>query len=91
MSVETPSGLVKAPPSRLATQKDRASAEEVRLRIEAARRKVTAQLDALELTLSPALRVRTAVRNAVRRHPVLTLGGALLAGYGLARLLFRRS
>ncbi|GMU62828.1 MAG: hypothetical protein AMXMBFR34_45910 [Myxococcaceae bacterium] len=88
MSTDAPPGLVKAPASRLATRG--ATADEVRARLEQARHKVSAQLDALELTLSPALRVRAAVRNAVRRHPVLTLGGALLAGYWLARLLSRR-
>jgi hypothetical protein len=80
--------LAKAGPSTLARQ---AATDEVRARIDAARRKVMAQLDRLEVTLSPALRLRTAVRNAVRRHPVLTLGGALLVGYGLARLIFRRA
>ncbi|MCC6337753.1 MAG: hypothetical protein IT380_27640 [Myxococcales bacterium] len=88
MSADAPADLVKAPASRLAARG--ATADEVRARLEQARHKVSAQLDALELTLSPALRVRAAVRNAVRRHPVLTLGGALLAGYGLARLLSRR-
>lgn len=82
--------LVKAGPSSLARATRDDAILEVRRRIERARARVGAELDALEETLAPARRVRERVKVAVRRHPVLTLGGALLVGYGLARLLFRR-
>lgn len=90
MSVERDAALVKAGPAELARANRDDALLEVRRRIDRARARVSADLDALEETLAPARRVRAVVRDAVRRHPVLTLGGALLVGYGLARLFFRR-
>lgn len=90
MSVEHDSALAKAGVVTLARANREDALAEVRRRIDRARARVSADLDALEVTLAPARRVRAAVKDAVRRHPVLTLGGALLIGYGLARLLFRR-
>lgn len=90
MSVERDAALVKAGPAALARARRDDALLEVRRRLDRARARVSADLDALEETLAPARRVRERVKDAVRRHPVLTLGGALLVGYGLARLLFRR-
>jgi hypothetical protein len=90
VSIERDQALVKASPHALARTDPRDAILEARRRIDRARARVSADLDALEETLAPARRVREAVRDAVRRHPVLTLGGALVMGYGLARLFFRR-
>lgn len=52
----------------------------------AARARVARQLAALEQSLPPL----TDWREVVRRHPMLTLGGAFFAGWALARFFSRR-
>ena len=82
----------------------REDVREARRALELARLRVVAQLGQLEERLAPTMKlveeagrairktaaVRQRVKEAVRRHPALALGGALLVGYGVARLLFRR-
>lgn len=63
---------------------------QVQLELDEARVRVVAQMEALERSLAPALHLRETVKRAVRRHPMLMLGGVFVVGYGMARLLFGR-
>jgi hypothetical protein len=104
MSDSSERALAPRGPVSLATSELPAGVAEVRRALELARQRVARQLDEVQQTLAPtvgmakavgrsirsAAAVRQRVKDAVRRHPALALGGALLAGYGLARLVFRR-
>jgi len=50
-----------------------------------ARERVAKSLLELEHDMGGADRIR----DAVRKHPMLTVGGAFLVGYALARVLYR--
>lgn len=63
---------------------------EVKAALHAAREKMKARLTALEDDLSGLRRAQDKVREAVRRHPVLTIGGMFVAGYLLGRWWGRR-
>lgn len=63
--------------------------EAARARLERARARVASDLKAVEATMAPVTSAHQRVTEAVRRRPGLMLGGALLAGYLLARLLYR--
>jgi hypothetical protein len=74
--------IVRAPPRALAPAKDTADA---RAQLAAAREKLLARLEVVEQTLEPL----SNWRSVVRRHPILTIGGAFVVGYALARLFSR--
>jgi ElaB/YqjD/DUF883 family membrane-anchored ribosome-binding protein len=82
--VTTSSALARVPTQALEKTND--SAAQARVDLARARERVSKQLAALEQSV-PAL---TNWRDVVRRHPVLTLGGALLTGFAIARLFSRR-
>jgi hypothetical protein len=90
VSARGDSALVKAGPSSLARVESAQALDEARRRLAEARARVRGELDALHEALAPGRALRETVREVIRRHPVLTAGGALVVGYGLARLLFRR-
>lgn len=91
-------------PTALAPHDVSSSVRDARATLALARQRVMDRLDAVEAALRPVVTavegvgqafqatapVRQRVKDAVRRHPALALGGALLVGYGLARLFFRR-
>jgi hypothetical protein len=62
------------------------TAGQARAELEAARLRVEAALERLEQESALGARVR----GAVRTSPLLTLGGAFLVGWAVARLLPRR-
>lgn len=75
--------LAHAPERRLAPVH---SAGEARAALAASRARLEARLHALEDSVA-----RVADwRETIRRNPLLTLGGAFLVGFGLARLFSRR-
>ncbi|MFO0599333.1 MAG: hypothetical protein U0228_28760 [Myxococcaceae bacterium] len=75
--------LIKAPPRALAPV---ASTDEARAQLAAAREKLISRLSVVEEAVAPLGNWRT----AVRRHPLLAIGGAFVVGYALARLFSRR-
>lgn len=77
------SAIIKAPPRTLAPVK---STDEARAQVAAARERLLQKLDGVEKSLGPITNWRT----VVKRHPVLTIGGAFLVGYALARLFSRK-
>ncbi len=80
-------GLSRRPPLAVVeAEEERQSAAEVKAQLHAAREKAAQSLEALERRLGRAAQWR----ETVRRHPVLTLGGAFVVGYLAGRLLFRR-
>jgi len=78
------SSLIVRPPHSIvrATQ----TPAQVRAELEAARERVKISLDTLEHSMGSLAKWR----EAVRKHPVLTIGGMFAAGYLLGRLLGRR-
>jgi len=58
---------------------------DARTAVARARERVAKSLLELEHDMGGADRIR----DAVRKHPVLTVGGAFLVGYALARVLYR--
>lgn len=79
-------GLARRPPLAVVKAEQQQSAAEVKAQLRAAREKAAESLKALEQRLGRAAQWR----EAVRRHPVLTLGGAFVVGYLAGRLFFRR-
>jgi ElaB/YqjD/DUF883 family membrane-anchored ribosome-binding protein len=77
------SAITPAPPRTLAPVKD---AAEARAQLAAARERLLQRLEVVEHTLEPLANWR----SVVRRHPLLTIGGAFVVGYALARLFSRR-
>lgn len=77
------SDLIKAPPRALAPA---ANVEEARAQLAVARSRLALRLEVLGQTLEPLSRVRA----VVRKHPYLTLGGALLVGFTISRLFSRK-
>lgn len=75
--------LVKAPPSALVPV---GSPEEARAQLAAARERLVKRLDDVQRALTPV----THWRDVVKRHPVLTIGGAFLVGYAISKLFSRR-
>ena len=75
--------IIKAPPRALAPV---SSTDEARAALAAARERLAQKLATVEHTLEPLNNWRA----AVKRHPVLTLGGAFLFGYALSRLFSRK-
>lgn len=84
MSIE--GAIVKSPPRALTRPSRDVSPEEARAELAKARERVVGQLARLEKSMGKAARWR----EVVRKHPFLTLGGAFLVGFGLARLFSRR-
>lgn len=77
------SAIVPAPPSAIEPSSEIARA---RLEVSLARQRVRDQLHTIEDSL-PRI---PDWRKAVRLRPLLTLGGAFLAGWAIARLFSRR-
>lgn len=74
-----------APPAPLARRREETTAS-VKADLVAARGRLAAELEWLENTL----RGTSPWRARVVKHPVVTLGAALIAGYVVGRWLFRR-
>ncbi len=75
--------IVKAPPRALAPVH---TPEEARAQLAAARERLAKRLDDVHRALTPV----THWRDVVKRHPVLTIGGAFLVGYAISKLFSRR-
>ena len=75
--------IIKAPPRALAPV---ATTEDARAELEAARVRLVEKLKTVQHTLEPLGHWRT----FVKRHPIATLGGALLFGYALSRFFSRK-
>ena len=75
--------IVKAPPRALAPVK---STDEARAQVAAARERLLERLEVVEKAIEPLGNWRA----VVRRHPLLTIGGAFAVGYALSRLFSRR-
>ena len=76
----------KPAPAPLAEQGGEETTASVKADLLAARKKLSAELEWLEATLAGT----SPWRARVVKHPVVTLGAALLAGYVVGRWLFRR-
>ncbi|MBL8922449.1 MAG: hypothetical protein JNJ54_26600 [Myxococcaceae bacterium] len=86
--MSTGSAITVKPPDALA--KRRETPAEVKAALHAAREKMKSRLVALEDELSGVRRLQEKVRETVRKHPVLTIGGMFVAGYLLGRWWGRR-
>lgn len=75
--------LIKAPPSALAPA---GSTEDARAQLDAARERLARTLDDVHRALTPVLQWQ----QFVKKHPVVSIGGALLFGYALSRLFSRK-
>jgi hypothetical protein len=75
--------LIKAPPSALAPA---GSTEDARLQLEVARARLARTLDDVQRALTPVLHWQ----DFVKKHPVVTIGGAFLFGYALSKLFSRK-
>jgi hypothetical protein len=75
--------LVKAPPSAIVPVQ---TPEEARAQLAAARERLARRLDDVQRALTPM----THWKDMVKRHPVLTIGGAFLVGYAISKLFSRR-
>jgi ElaB/YqjD/DUF883 family membrane-anchored ribosome-binding protein len=79
--------LVKAPPRAITpSSTDEESTERARASLAAARERLLKQLDQVHRALTPV----THWRDVVKRHPLVTIGGAFLVGYALAKLFSRK-
>lgn len=78
------SALAQRGPAQLARAEQTPS--QVKAELHAARERMKAKLDALEKDLGALGHWR----ETVRKHPVLTIGGALFAGYLLGRIWGRK-
>lgn len=78
------SQLIVRPPQSLARATQ--TPAQVRAELEAARERVKVSLDRLEQSMGSLAKWR----EAVRKHPVLTIGGMFAAGYLFGRLFGRR-
>lgn len=77
------SAIIKAPPHTLAPA---ATTQDARAQLAAARERLLQKLAVVEKSVEPLANWRV----AVKRHPVLTIGGAFLVGYAIARLFSRK-
>lgn len=75
--------IVPAPPRALVPAR---SADEAREQLAAARKRLEASLESIEHSLEPFSKWK----GVVKKHPLLTIGGAFVIGYALARLFSRR-
>lgn len=78
--------LVKAPPRAITKASAGDSTEQVRAQLAAARDRLVRQLDDVHRALTPVKHWR----DVVKRHPLVTIGGAFLVGYALAKLFSRK-
>jgi hypothetical protein len=78
--------LIKAPPSAITPVSADDSTEKVRAQIVAARERLARQLDDVQRALTPVARWQA----AVKRHPIVAIGGAFLVGYALSKLFSRK-
>ncbi len=78
------SAIIKAPPRALVPV---ANAAEARARVTMARERLVDRLHAVEMTLGGP---RTKWGALVKKHPILSIGGALLVGYAISRLFSRK-
>ena len=76
--------IVKAPPRALVPVAT--TADEARAQIKSARERVVKNLEVIQRTLKPVTRWA----DVVKRHPVVTIGGAFLIGYALSKLFSRK-
>ena len=82
------SALAPRPDGTLARRHE--TPAEVKAALHAARERMVSRLSALEQDLSGVRRLNERVRDTVRKHPVLTIGGMFVAGYLLGRWWGRR-
>jgi ElaB/YqjD/DUF883 family membrane-anchored ribosome-binding protein len=78
------SSIIKSPPRSLAPV---STAAEARDALVAARARLEKRLEAVENLIAPPL---APWRAAVKKHPLITIGGAFLVGYAISRLLSRK-
>lgn len=78
--------LVKAPPRAITPASADESTEKVRAQLAAARERLAKQLDDVQRALTPVTRWQ----ELVKRHPLVTIGGAFLVGYALSKLFSRK-
>jgi ElaB/YqjD/DUF883 family membrane-anchored ribosome-binding protein len=77
------SEIVKAPPRAIVPA---ATPAEARAQLAAARERLARQLDDVQRALTPMSRWK----DVVKRHPLVTIGGAFLVGYALSKLFSRK-
>ena len=77
------SSIVRAPPRALVAVK---STDEARAQLAAARERLLSRLETVEKTIEPMANWR----SVVKKHPLLTIGGAFFVGYALSRLFSRK-
>ena len=75
--------LIKAPPRALAQV---VSTGEARAQLAAARERLARRLDDVHRALSPMKHWQ----DVVKRHPLVTIGGALLIGFALSKLFSKK-
>jgi hypothetical protein len=86
--VSAPGSAITVKPEASLTRRE--TPAEVKAALHAAREKMKHRLAALEDELGGVRRLQERVRETVRRHPVLTIGGMFVAGYLLGRWWGRR-
>ncbi len=77
------SAIIKAPPRALAPV---ATTVEARAQLVAARERLLQKLEVVEKAIEPLADWRV----VVKRHPLLTIGGAFFVGYALSRIFSRK-
>lgn len=75
--------LVKAPPSALVPVE---TTDDARAALVAARERLARQLDAVQRALAPVVQWQA----FVKKHPLVTIGGAFLIGYAISRAFSRK-
>lgn len=77
------SEIIKAPPRAIVPA---STPDEARAQLAAARERLVKQLDDVTRALTPMSRWK----EVVKRHPLVTIGGAFLVGYALSKLFSRK-
>lgn len=77
------SEIIKAPPQALATT---ITTDDARARVTIARVRLAVKLEEVRQTLEPY----SQWRSVVKKHPLITIGGAFFVGYALSRLFSRK-
>ena len=76
-------GLVKASPGALVPVE---TTEDARAALVAARERLALQLDNVQRALGPVVKWQA----FVKKHPLVTIGGAFLIGYAISRAFSRK-
>lgn len=81
------SEIIKAPPRAIVPA---STPDEARAQLAAARERLVRQLDYVQRALTPTLVNAARWKEVVKRHPLVTIGGAFLVGYALSKLFSRK-